>query len=111
MSWLLDWAWSQVSWWWLLIAAIIAIGFAWQWIAPLWLILPRWIKIAIAGAIAIIVAVQYGRNRGAAAERDRRTALNKRAVQTRDKIDEQVKAMPPNAVTRALERGGWLRDD
>lgn len=60
--------------------------------------------------IAIIVAVQYGRNRGMNAEQERRKALNEKARQQRDAIDDRVKALPPNAVSDALRRNGWMSD-
>lgn len=102
--------WNHVPWYVPVALVIIAAGFCWQWIAPLWAILPRPIKWAIAFIAAIVVAVQYGRNRGVASERERRKSLNERAIKQRDAIDEKVNAMPPNAVTDALRRNGWLRD-
>lgn len=111
MPWWLVWVWNAVPWYVPVVIAIIAVGFCWQWIAPIWFLLPRWLQVTIGFTIAIIVAVQYGRNRGMQAEQDKRKALNAQAVQQRDKIDERVKAMPPNAVTRALERNGWMLND
>lgn len=109
MFWI-EWAWNHVTWYYLLIPIVIAIGFCWQWIAPIWFILPGWLRWVIVMAIAMIVAVQYGRNRGVAAEQARRKSLNEHAVATRDKIDAKVKAMPPNAVSDALRRNGWMLD-
>lgn len=111
MSWWLIWIWNAVPWYVPIAVLIVVIAFCWQWIAPIWLILPKWLRWLIAATIAIITAVQYGRNRGMQAEQERRKALNARAVQQRDKIDERVKAMPPNAVSDALRRNGWMRDD
>lgn len=109
--WLLEWAWNHVPWYVPVALVIIALGFCWQWIAPLWMILPRWVKVTIAFIVAVVVAIQYGRNRGVAGEQARRKSLNERAVKQRDAIDERVKNMPPNAVSDALRRNGWMRDD
>lgn len=101
---------NQIPWYVPLIIAIIAAAFCWQYIAPIWFLLPRWLQVTIGFIIAIIVAVQYGRNRGVQAEQQRRQTMNEHAANQRDQINERVKAMPPNAVSAALERRGWLRD-
>lgn len=108
--WILEFIWNHVPWYVPLIAGIIAAGFCWQWIAPIWFILPRWLKWTIGFIIAMIVAVQYGRNRGVAGEQARRKSLNEHAIKQRDAIDESVKALPDNAVSRKLRDNGWMRD-
>lgn len=110
MPWWIEWIWNHVPWYVPLAAAFIAVGALWSYIAPLWHLLPRSAQITIGFIIAIIVAVQYGRNRGVAGEQARRKSLNEHAAEQRDQINERVKAMPPNAVTAALDRRGWLRD-
>lgn len=104
------WIWNSIPWYIPLALVIIAVGFCWQWIAPIWFILPRWLRWTIAMVIAIIVAVQYGRNRGMQAEQKRRADLNAQARQQRDTIDERIQALPPNAVSDALRRNGWMRE-
>jgi biopolymer transport protein ExbB/TolQ len=104
------WVWNSIPWYVPVVAIIIAAGFCWQWIAPIWFILPRWLRWAIAFVVALIVAVQYGRNRGMQAERQRRDDLSAQAREHREKIDEQIKALPPNAVSNALRRNGWMLD-
>lgn len=101
---------NQIPWYVPLIVVIIAAAFCWQYIAPIWFLFPRWLQITIGAIMLTIVAVQYGRNRGVQAEQQKRRVSNEHAVEQRNAINERVKAMPPNAVTRALERGGWLRD-
>jgi hypothetical protein len=105
-----EWIWNQIPWWVFAAIAIIVIGFCWQWIAPIWFILPKWLRWTIAFIVAIIVAVQYGRNRGVHGERERRKQLNAEAVKQREAIDERVKNLPPNAVSDALRRRGWMFD-
>jgi hypothetical protein len=108
--WWFEWLWGHIPWYVPAIVIIVAIGFCWQWIAPIWLILPNWARWSIASTIAVLVAIQYGRNRGIAGEQTRQKSLNEHATEQRDKINASVKAMPSNAVTRALERNGWMRD-
>jgi hypothetical protein len=108
--WILEFIWNHVPWYVPLALVIIAAGFCWQWIAPIWMLLPRPVKWAIAFIGAIFVAIQYGRNRGVAGEQARRKSLNERALKQRDVIDAKVKEMPPNAVSDALRRNGWMRD-
>lgn len=101
---------NQIPWYVPLVLAIIAAAFCWNYIAPIWFLLPRSVRWGIAFVIAIIVAVQYGRNRGVQAEQQQRKTLNDHAIKQRDQIDERVKAMPPNAVSDALRRNGWMLD-
>lgn len=107
---LFQWIWAQIPWYVPIVIAIIVAGFCWQWIAPIWFILPKWLRWTIAFVFAIIVAVQYGRNRGVQAEQQRRKDLNRQAIQQRDEIDERIKALPPNAVSDALRKRGWMLD-
>lgn len=101
----------MVPWYVPYIVIIILIAIFWNVIAPFWALLPRPIKYLIGFALAMFGAVQYGRNRGVAVERDRRRTLNEHAIAKRNAIDEHVKNLPDNAVTDQLKRAGWLRDD
>jgi hypothetical protein len=109
--WWLEWVWNHVPWYVPYIVIIILIAIFWNVIAPFWALLPKPIKYLIGFILAIFGAVQYGRNRGVAAEQQRRKTLNEHAIAKRDAIDEHVKNMPDNAVTDKLKRNGWLRDD
>jgi hypothetical protein len=76
----------------------------------IWSILPRPIKAAILFIGSIVVAVQYGRNRGAKRERDRQAAANERIQKRKGEINERVDNMSPDAVDDALHKSGRLRD-
>lgn len=104
------WIWNAVPWYVPVIIAIILVGVCWQFIAPIWALLPRPIKILIGFIGSIFVAVQYGRNRGQQSERDKRAEQNATAIKTRDKIDAKVQAMPDSDVDSALRRNKWMRD-
>lgn len=109
---------ENVSWffniipWWVYVVAVIAVALmAWQFIAPLWMIAPTWLKSTIVAIGALFVTMQYGRNRGAQSERDKRAAANRDALQKRDKIDATIERLPASDVDKRLRDRSWLRDD
>lgn len=104
------WAWSFIPWWIFVVIAFVVIAFCWQFIAPIWAILPKPVKWLLGFVGAILVAVQYGRNKGEKAAQDKRAQDNAKAVETRKTIDAKVEAMPDADVTRDLERNKWMRD-
>ena len=104
------WLWTFVPWWIFPMIAIVIIACGWQFIAPIWALLPKPVKWLLGFIGAILVAVQYGRNKGEKAATDKRAQDNATAINTRKTIDAKVDAMPDADVTRDLERGKWLRD-
>lgn len=106
MNWLID----HVPWYVPVVIAIIALGFCWQFIAPIWALMPNWLKASVSAIGAIFVAVQYGRNKGAKDAEAKRAQDNAQAVQTRKQIDANVEAMPDSDVTKRLGDNKWLRD-
>ncbi len=102
--------WNFLPWWSFVVVAIILIAIFWQPILAVWELLPKPIKALITGIAAIFIAVQYGRNRGMKDAQDQRAKDNANAVNTRDKIDETVKHMPPSDVDAGLKRNNWMRD-
>lgn len=104
-------AWDWLPWWLLVLAAFIILAFCWQFIAPVWAILPAPVKWLLGAIGAIFVAVQYGRNAGAKDAAKKRADDNANAIETRKQIDAQVEALPPSAVDADLKRNKWMRDE
>lgn len=107
---MVHWLWSLVPWWLIVIVAIIVFAFLWQFIAPVWAIMPNWLKWLFGFLASLVVAVQYGRNKGEDAAKEKRAQDNANAVETRKTIDAKVEAMPDSAVTKQLGDNKWLRD-
>lgn len=105
------WIYNSVPWWVPIIVVIVLLVLFWDFIAPIWTLIPKPIKWALGFIGSIALAVQYGRNRGQQSERDHLDELNKEAIQRRDTIDADVKNMSDTDVDRDLERNGWMRDD
>lgn len=103
-------AWDWLPWWVFVVIAIIVIGFCWQFIAPVWAILPGWLKWTLGGIGAIFLAAQYGRNKGEQDAAKKRADDNANAIKTRNQTDAQVQALPSADVTHDLERNKWMRD-
>lgn len=110
MPWWFQWIWNAIPWYGFVIAALVLIAVFWQPIMAIWSILPRPIKAAILFIGSIVVAVQYGRNRGQVSERAKQDAANERIQHAKGKIDAKVNHMSPDAVDDALHKSGRLRD-
>lgn len=107
----INWFFNIVPWY-VYVVIVFAVGLAaWQFIMPLWVVAPTWLKSTILAIGALFVAMQYGRNRGAQSERDKRAALNRDALKTRDKIDAKIERLPSTDVDQRLRDRGWMRDD
>lgn len=109
MNWL-HVAWDWLPWWSFVIVAIVIIASCWQFIAPIWAILPAPVKWLLGLFAGIALAVQYGRNAGEKNAAKKRADDNANAVNTRKQIDAKVEAMPDRDVTADLDRNKWLRD-
>ena len=107
---MLYWLWSFVPWWLIVIVAVVVIGFGWQFIAPIWALLPKPVKWFLGFLASIAIAIQYGRNKGEKAAQEKRAQDNANAIKTRDNIDAKVQALPDTAVVDQLDRNKWLRD-
>jgi membrane protein YdbS with pleckstrin-like domain len=107
----LSFLWNYIPWWVFVIIGVVIVGFCWQFIAPIWSILPKPVKVALVFIGSILIAAQWGRNRARKDMEEQRAKDNANAIIERDKIDEQVKRLPPNVVDQHLRDGGWLRDE
>lgn len=103
-------AWDWLPWWSFVIVAIVVIASCWQFVAPIWALLPNSVKWLLGLIGAIFVAVQYGRNAGEKNAAKKRADDNANAINTRKQIDAKVEAMPDSAVTKQLGDNKWLRD-
>lgn len=110
MPWWFQWVWNAIPWWGFVMITLVLIAVFWQPIAAIWGILPRPIKAAILFVGSIVVAVQYGRNRGQQSERAKQSAANERIQKHKGEIDAKVDRMSPDAVDDALRKSGRLRD-
>lgn len=109
MSWILDhvppWVW--------LIAGLGGFGVLWFYFSPIiiaiWNLTPKPIRIALGAVGALIAAVMWGRYRGAKDEREAQKKREAGAVDTRSKINEDVKKSSDADIDKRLSR--WMRDD
>lgn len=103
--------WNFVPWYVFPVIAIILVAVFWEFIAPFWMMLPKPVKVFFAGVVAVLLAAQWGRNRGMKDAQAMRDKDNANAIKERENIDATVKDMQPNAVDDSLKRHGWMRDD
>lgn len=107
LGWLLD----ALPWWlWLVGAAVLLVATYQLW-APVWVLLPRPLKVAAGGFVAIVLAYLAGRNRGAAGALQR--AREKEAAHA-EQITETARRARADADARNAsgmrDDDGWRRD-
>lgn len=104
-SWLID----QVPLWVWVAAVIIALVLTYQFWLPVWTLLPKPVKIAL-GAIGGALALWLGgRYKGAKDERDMQARRDAQAVETRNKVDSEVRNMSDQQVNDRIKK--WTRPD
>lgn len=108
--WLFWWIWNALPWWSYILIALVIVAVFWQPIMAVWSLLPRPIKVALGFIGALVVAVQYGRNRGQQSERDKQAAAEQRIKQKKGEINARVDNLPPSDVDKHLRDNKWLRD-
>lgn len=86
---------------------VIAIVVAIYW-APIWLMLPTWLKISLIFTGVVIVVYVAGRNKGSKDERDMQKEREAGATQLREKVDATIQKLDGAAVQKRLDR--WRRD-
>lgn len=107
MDWL-SYAFNFVPWWLWLVGLLIAAIVTWQFWAPIWAVLPKPVKIALATVGAILAAYAAGRNRGSKDERDQRAKKDARAIQKRKETDDEIRNLPADDLDRRIDK--WMRD-
>ena len=105
------WLWNMLPWQVMVVIALVIAGAIAYFAAPLWMLVPKPIKWLIGMIGALIIAVQYGRNKGTQAAEAKRKANDAAAIKTKGKINETVKNMSNDDVVSDLERNNWLRND
>jgi hypothetical protein len=104
----ISWALNYVPWWvWPLVVVVIAAA-TFQFWAPIWAVMPKWLKAVILAVFALFTAFTAGKWRGAKDERDRRDQANANALKTRKEVDDAVANKSRADVDRDLD--GWMRD-
>ncbi len=106
MTWLIGTVLDSTPWWVWALAAFAALAATYQLWAPLWVLIPQPLRLALAAVAAALLAYLAGRNKGAsgALERARQkdTANAARIVDKADRV---------RADADVLNAGGGLRDD
>lgn len=108
--WLFWWIWNALPWWSYILIALVFVAVFWQPIMAIWSLLPRSVKVALGFLGTLVVAVQYGRNRGQQSERAKQDAANERIRVKKGEINARVDNLPPDAVDQRLRDNKWLRD-
>lgn len=104
----LSWIFNFVPWWVWTVAGVVLVAVFWQVLAPIWLVLPKWLKALILGVGALLTAYVAGRNRGSKDERDQRAKADAHAIQNRKDVDDEVRNLPADDLDRRLDK--WMRD-
>lgn len=104
------WIWNALPWWSFVIMGLVVVAIFWQPILAIWGMLPTPIKGLFLFIGSIVVAVQYGRNRGQQSERAKQDAANERIQHHKGEINAKVDRMSPDAVDDDLRKSGRLRD-
>jgi hypothetical protein len=103
------WA-NWIPWWvWPLLAAALVLAFL-PYVAPVWAMLPRWLKAVIIAVGGLFTAYWAGRNKGAKDERDKTKKQTEQALRKREEIHNEVSKLPPSEVDKRLDERGDFRD-
>ncbi|MGB5905755.1 MAG: hypothetical protein WBH00_23190 [Xanthobacteraceae bacterium] len=103
-----SWLFNFVPWWVWTVIAVVLLAMFWQFLMPIWLALPKWLKGLILGAGALLTAYVAGRNRGSKDERDMEAKRSATAIKTRKETDDEVRNLSPSDTDKRLDR--WFRD-
>lgn len=101
---------DNIPWWAYVVAAIVALALTYQLWAPIWTLLPKPVKIALAGIGAIFTAYIAGRNRGAANARAQDKQRTQDALKKRLEVNQKVDSMTPSQIDKELDKKGDFRD-
>lgn len=101
---------DNIPWWGYVLAAAVALGFLYPYAAPIWAILPRWLKAALIAIGGLFTAYIAGRNRGAANARLADKERNEQAYKRRTDVNQRVDTMKPSEVDAELDKKGDFID-
>jgi membrane protein implicated in regulation of membrane protease activity len=108
MWWLIDhvppWVW--------IILIIGTTGALWFYFSPIitvvWRLLPNWLKVTLGAVLSLILAVLYGRYKGAKDEREKQAEREADQINKRKQVDESVRNASDADLDKRANR--WLRD-
>jgi len=101
---------DNIPWWGYVIAAAVALGFVYPYLAPVWALLPKPVKVAILAIAAAFTAYIAGRNRGAANARLADKEKRDKAISNRLDVNRRVDNMKPSEVDAELDKKGDFID-
>lgn len=105
---MIDWVLNLIPWWVWLVAIFVAIGATYSLWAPFWAIVPRPVKAAIVGVVAIVGTWFVSERRAIQRERERQREAGRKAEAARKEVEDEVRSMPDADRDRELRR--WMRD-
>lgn len=98
------WVWIVMG---LLIAAPILYFFG-PIVFGIWRILPNWAKIVLGAVFSVFGVFVYGRHKGYKTYKEHQEKLDRRAVENRKEIHDEVEKLSPSDTDKRLDR--WYRD-
>jgi hypothetical protein len=108
MNYILD----HVPWWMWVVGGMVVVGGLFAFFAPvlmpLWAMVPKPVKVALGGIIAVGVAFLAGRNRGTSDEQQREKERDAEAVHHREDVNKEVANLDDAAVDKRIDK--WMRD-
>jgi membrane protein implicated in regulation of membrane protease activity len=104
----ISWALNYVPWWVWPLAVVVIAAATFQFWAPVWALMPKWLKAVILAVFALATAFTAGKWRGAKDERDQRAKADANALKNRKEVDDDVANNPRADVDRDLDQ--WMRD-
>lgn len=109
-----DWVVDHIPVWVYVVVGGLGIGAAFYFFSPilipLWNIMPRWMKVALAFVVSITLAALAGRYRGRANAEEEERRRNAEALRKRTEVDNEINKMSGSEVESKL-RNRWSRDD
>lgn len=101
---------DNIPWWGYVLAGLAALAFAYPYLAPVWALLPKPVKIVIGAVVAGFLAYIAGRNRGAANARLADKEKRDNAIRNRLEVADKVSKMTPTQVDAELDKKGDFID-
>lgn len=105
---MISWLFNFVPWWIYVVVIVVLITVGWQFISPIWLMLPKPVKIGLVFLATLLTAYIAGRNRGSKDERAMNVKRDVQANNTRNDIHAKIEKLDTAAVDKRL--GKWVRD-